>query len=155
MRERYAILANELAIPDALKFQSVVEPDVVTLRQTLVAISGAVVHGDRVAIQIASEFVAANVYFHYSGYIRAGMARRLKSVTLNDEQKLLIRTGLLSIFESGVYGPEYRELCGLLRRIGFGSYGPAFKNLLNLGGPQRRIYNELFDERFPKPKLTQ
>lgn len=56
----------------------------VKTRELLRFVSDALKKNDAGAIEICIEFVISSAYFHYSGYIRETMARRLKHCTLNN-----------------------------------------------------------------------
>lgn len=75
---------------------------------------------DAAAQELCVAFVVAPVYFSGSGYFRAAMARRLRNCELQPHQVEVLRTGLVSIFESGEFGSEARELVRLLVHVGPG-----------------------------------
>jgi hypothetical protein len=75
---------------------------------------------DPAAQEICVAFVVAPVYFSTSGYLRAAMARRLRNCELQPHQIEVLRKGLVSIFESGDFGSEAKDLLRLLVHIGPG-----------------------------------
>ena len=95
-------------------------------------------------MEVAIEFVLSDVFFHYSGYIRATMAKRLKSAGLSETAKERLRRGLLGLFSSDTFGPEHKEFARLLRSIGLGSMEKEYRKLLHGGGKQQMVAKELF-----------
>lgn len=70
---------------------------------------------DKAAIEVAVSFVVEQVYFHYSGYIKESMARRLKNCeALSQDQISRIISGVASLIQSGNVGPEFGQLKKLL-----------------------------------------
>ncbi|RCU51623.1 hypothetical protein DU002_03900 [Corallincola holothuriorum] len=142
--QRYEQLAKSLRVCQPISFDGVSKTSPsVSSKHALWAISHAVAKGDEAAIKIAKQFVLADVYFHYSGFIRATMARRLKSANLSLHDREELREGLYKLFYSGQFGPEYKEFCRLLRRIGLGHMKEKYKELGNMGGKQVKLLNYL------------
>ncbi|MBX3727230.1 MAG: hypothetical protein KF823_15075 [Xanthomonadales bacterium] len=114
------------------------------LKHALWDISLAVKGQDEAAIEVAMEFVLSRVFFHYSGYIRSTMARRLKGVSLSETTKERLRRGLFDIFSSDIFGPEHKEFARLLRSIGLGAMEAEYKMLLNGSPKQQAVGREVF-----------
>lgn len=146
VRQRYARLASSYKVADPLSLEYPYESDLIKLKYALWDISAAIKRRDDAAIEIAIEFVLSDVFFHYSGYIRAGMARRLKSAGLPETANERLRRGLLRLFSSGSFGPEHKDFARLLRGIGLGSMEAQYRKLLQGGGKQRVVATELFGQ---------
>ena len=82
---------------------------------------------DQACIWLAAEFVASGAYFSGSGYIKAGMARRLKGAVLDEQIKTLLRRGIAKQWATGAFRQEWREFSRLLQAVGVGSEAPAFQ----------------------------
>lgn len=85
---------------------------------------------DQACVWLCAEFVVSDCFFSGSGYLKAGMARRLKQVPLDEQTKDLLRKGILDLWKRAGYRREWREYCNLLRRIGFERYEKQFASLL-------------------------
>ncbi|MBO9491831.1 hypothetical protein J7384_15840 [Endozoicomonas sp. G2_1] len=90
---------------------------IIKVRYFLKAISECVVFDDPAAIDISVDFVVSPVYFHYSGYIRQTMARRLKSATLSSQQITKIIKGVQSLISSGKTGEEFEQINKLYLKV--------------------------------------
>lgn len=90
---------------------------IIQVKYLLKAISECVVLDDPAAIDISVGFVISPVYFHYSGYIRQTMARRLKSATLSKQQIKKIIKGVQSLISSGKTGEEFEQINKLYLRV--------------------------------------
>ena len=90
---------------------------IIKVKYFLKAISECVVFDDLAAIDISVDFVISPVYFHYSGYIRQTMARRLKSATLSKQQVAKIIKGVDSLISSGKTGDEFKQIHKLYLRV--------------------------------------
>lgn len=143
VRQRYESLANSYRIKEPLIFEYPWESELIKLKHALWDISGAIKKQDSAATEIAIEFVMSDVFFHYSGYIRATMARRLKSAGLSETSKERLRQGLFRLFLSNTFGPEHKEFARLLRNIGLGSMEEEYKKLLQGGGKQQMVAKEI------------
>lgn len=104
---------------------SVVHP-LVQARHALHQLSLGIKSNDQACIWLSAQFVASTSYFSGSGYLKAGMARRLKQSTLDEQTKDVIRKGALQSWSQGLYRQDWRELHGLLRHIGLGPYRSQF-----------------------------
>jgi hypothetical protein len=144
VRQRYARLANSYRVKESPLLEYPYESELIKLKHALWDISGAIKKQDSAAIQIAIEFVLSDVFFHYSGYIRATMARRLKSAGLSETSKERLRKGLFRLFSLDTFGPEHKEFARLLRNIGLGSMKEEYKELMQGGGKQQMVAREIF-----------
>lgn len=132
VRKRYISIANCLNVKETIKtdFEETnnrsAPNDLSKLKNLLWALSDGIKKNDNACIEIAIQFVIAPVYFHYSGFIRATMARRLKSVELTTGQLQKLRLGLYSLFKNHQYGSELREFINLLRKVGLGEQADIF-----------------------------
>jgi len=144
VRQRYELLSSSLKVKEPLLFEYPYESELIKLKHALWAISKGIKRQDGAAIEIAIDLVISDVFFHYSGYTRATMARRLKSIALSETSKDRLRSGLLRLFSSGTFGPEHKEFARLLRNIGLGSMEDEYKNLLHGGGKQQMVAKEIF-----------
>jgi len=90
---------------------------IIKVKYFLQAISECVVFDDIAAVDISVDFVISPVYFHYSGYIRQTMARRLKSATLSKQQVAKIIKGVQSLISSGKTGEEFEQIHKLYLRV--------------------------------------
>ena len=117
----YGKLADSLEVKIPLEFVCRENHPIFNIKNVLHEISNRLSIGDAAAIEMSKQFVIDDVYFHYSGFIRATMARRLKSVALSESDKQELRNGIYILFLNGTFGPEYKELSNLLRTIGLGS----------------------------------
>ena len=108
----YEIKDSYLDIASFEKYDGVIK-----VKYFLQAISECVVFDDLAAIDISVDFVISPVYFHYSGYIRQTMARRLKSATLSTLQVAKIIKGVDSLISSGKTGEEFEQIHKLYLRV--------------------------------------
>ena len=118
IKDRYkALRADDVDQPgiDFHKYGGMAE--IYTVKYLLREISERIKLGDSAAIAIAVSFVIAPVYFHYSGYIRATMARRLRSIELDSAQKQAIMTGYQALLASGKVSFEFKEIKRLYLRV--------------------------------------
>lgn len=77
---------------------------------------------DKAAIEVAVNFIGEQVYFHYSGYIKESMARRLKNCdALSQTQISRIISGVTNLISSGNVGSEFKQLKKLLDYFNNGS----------------------------------
>lgn len=151
VRQRYERLAKSYKVKDLLPLEYPYESELIKLKHALWEISGGIKKQDGAAIEIAIEFVLSDVFFHYSGYIRATMARRLKSAGLSETAKERLRRGLFRLFSSDTFGPEYKEFARLLRNIGLGSMGEEYRKLLHGGGKQQMVAKEILSSHLTTP----
>ncbi|MBT2787351.1 MULTISPECIES: hypothetical protein [unclassified Halomonas] len=92
--------------------------------------------GDKACVQLAIDYIRDNEMYSKTGYIRARMARALKSADLSDSQKKELALIFLHQLETGVLYQEYREYCRLFRKIGVEPYRREIKRY----GKARRQY---------------
>lgn len=144
VRQRYARLGSSYRVKEPLLLEYPYESELIKLKHALWDISGAIKMQDSAATEIAIEFVLSDVFFHYSGYIRATMARRLKSAGLSETSKERLRKGLFRLFSLDTFGPEHKEFARLLRYIGLGSMEEEYKELMQGGGKQQMVVKEIF-----------
>lgn len=144
VRLRYERLCSSYEVKEPLLLQYPYESELAKLKHALWDISSAVKGQDSAAIEVAMEFVFSRVFFHYSGYIRSTMARRLKGVTLPEAAKERLRRGLFNIFSSDIFGPEHKEFARLLRSIGLGAMEAEYKMLLGACPKQQAVGREVF-----------
>ncbi len=143
VRQRYERLAKSFKVKDPLLLEYPYESELIKLKHALWEISRGIKKQDGAAIEIAIEFVLSGVFFHYSGYIRATMARRLKSAGLSETAKERLRRGLFKLFSSDTFGPEHKEFARLLRNIELGSMKEEYRKLLLGGGKQQMVAREI------------
>jgi hypothetical protein len=151
VRQRYERLARSYRVKEPLSLEYPYESELIKLKHALWDISKAIKKQDSAAMEIATEFVLSDVFFHYSGYIRATMARRLKSATLSETSKERIRRGLFRLFLSDAFGPEHKEFARLLRNIGLGSMEEEYRKLLQGGGKQQMVAKEIYSSHLTMP----
>jgi hypothetical protein len=143
IRINYLRLASSYKVAKPLPFEHEGQ-DLSKLKQALGEISLGIKSQDPACLQLAVDFVTAPVYFHYSGYLRAGMARRLKQIPLPASHAQRLQSGLLKLFRTGKFGPEYLSFVALLRQIGLGDLEPDYKALSQAGGKQALVARALF-----------
>ena len=90
---------------------------IVKTKNFLQALSECITIDDNAAIDISVDFVISPVYFHYSGYIRQTMARRLKNVKLSKQQTLRIVDGVQALISSGKTGEEFEQIHKLYLKV--------------------------------------
>ena len=83
---------------------------IIQVKTLLQFISDRIKIEDSAAIAISVEFVVPPVYFHYSGYIRQTMARRLRSAELTGYQVNKIINGVEALISSGKTGEEFKQV---------------------------------------------
>ena len=115
---RYQLVNNNENWEYAISFESVKKyPELIRIKKALQMISLELKSNDPGAIDICVSLVSSQVYFHYSGYIRATMARRLKSCKLTNIQVLQLVKGLEMLFENNKVSYEFKELKALLIKV--------------------------------------
>ena len=90
---------------------------IVKVKQLLLFISDRIKLNDSAAISISVNFVISPVFFHYSGYIRQSMARRLKNADLSANQISQIIKGVESLIKLGKTGQEFKQIHMLYLRV--------------------------------------
>jgi hypothetical protein len=138
--ETYARLANSFHVhtPSDLAIR-VVHPFIQS-KHALYRLSDAVKSQDQAAIWLSAQFLASDVYFSGSGYLKSSIARRLKSAALDEQTRDIVRQGALSLWREGMYRQEWREYRALLRRVGLGPYRKQFASIVALCHPGTRRY---------------
>lgn len=144
IKERYERLARVLKVKAPLKIEYRYSSDLMNVKYVLLDISEGIKVNDAASIEIAADFIIAPVYFHYSGYIRTTMARRLKHPALSEAQRDRIVTGFLTIFESEKFGRECGEFVKLLNHIGLGKRKAEYEKKLCTGhGKKQQVAKAL------------
>ena len=137
LRERYLHLARVLNVENPMEIPFDLDlSQNEYLDRLLNAITIGAKRGDKACIELSVQFVAAQVYFFWSGYTRAKMARLLKSADLTEDQKETLREGIYEILDSMNFGQEVQELIKLIRKIGFGKWENKYLSLCD------RFYSE-------------
>lgn len=151
IRHKYQRLASTYRVETQLSLEHSCESELAKVKCALQDISRGIKTQDSAAIEVAIEFVLSDVFFHYSGHIRATMARRLKSAGLSEAANERLRRGLLKLFSSGTFGPEHKEFARLLRNIGLSSMEEEYKKLFHGGSKQQMVAKELFNDHSTMP----
>ena len=115
---RYLNFNNTAHGDSSISFEGVEKyPELIRIKKTLHMISDELKSKDPAAIDISVSFVASPVYFHYSGYIRATMARRLKHCSLNIQQKRTLINGIERLIENRQTSHEFKEIKALYMKV--------------------------------------
>lgn len=86
-------------------------------RATLYRIADGVRASDAACIELAVRYIELRYIGSYSGYVRARLARGLKTVTLSADQKERLNRVFISMVERGDYTDEFGSYLKLWRRI--------------------------------------
>ena len=86
-------------------------------RATLYRIAEGIRAGDSVCIELAVRYIELRYIGSYSGFIRARLARALKSATLTGEQTARLNRVFLAMVQNHDYTQEFKEFANLWRRI--------------------------------------
>lgn len=140
VRERYLDLAKKYKIEEPLEmfFDSDLSGRKYQLYYFDMIIDG-LKNGDPACVELSVQLVADQVYFFWSGYTRAKMARKLKNVELTVSQKNRLRKGIYDILVNEAFGQEIKEILRLIRRIGLGKHEKEYLKL-----PDRFYKREIF-----------
>ena len=90
--------------------------EIVRVKRALQLISEAIKENDPAAIELSIDFVLSPVYFHYSGYIRESMARRLRSCNLGEKQRKKLVSGIESLIKNSKKSYEFPEIKRLYKK---------------------------------------
>lgn len=71
---------------------------------------------DPAGVETAISFLEADPWFFRTGYIKARLARFLKTVELTQQQRQRLRNALIAIVQSR-HRTEFREMCRLARAL--------------------------------------
>jgi hypothetical protein len=86
-------------------------------RETLYRISDGVTSGDLACIELAVRFIELRYIGSYSGFIREKLARRLRSATINSEQRLRLHNHFRMLVLRGERTQEFRDYMKLWRTL--------------------------------------
>ncbi len=84
--------------------------EVIRVKSLLQFISERIKLNDSAAIAISVNFVVSPVYFHYSGYIRQTMARRLRKVELSEYQVNQVINGVEDLIRNDKTGRGFEQI---------------------------------------------
>ena len=114
----YLKINNEVSWQNTLSFDSIEGfTDIIRIKKALQMISFKLKEKDPGAVDICVSFVSSPVYFHYSGYIRATMARRLKSCKLSVKQKRVLTRGVEALIANKQTSHEFKEIKALYVKV--------------------------------------
>ncbi|NVJ61072.1 MAG: hypothetical protein HWE27_11825 [Gammaproteobacteria bacterium] len=115
---RYNKINNDCGKECAISFEFVAKlPEIIRIKKALQMISLELKSEDPGAIELSVSLVASPVYFHYSGYIRATMARRLKNCSLNARQKRELIKGIDAVLANKKLSYEFKEVKALYVKV--------------------------------------
>ena len=89
-------------------------------RATLYRVADGIRAGDPACIEIAIAYILLRHIGSYSGFIRAKLARRLKSAALTDGQKSRLTAHFSALAAAHDYSEEFRDYHKLAKRMGDG-----------------------------------
>lgn len=72
--------------------------------------------GETQAVEMAVRYLEADPWFFRSGYIKEELLKRLRRVTLTDDQRERLRAVILARINKGS-GREFRDYCGLAKHL--------------------------------------
>lgn len=118
IKTRYFEAIDKANAQASINFDAIEQyPELIKIKKTLQLISYALKSNDAGAIEVSVTFVTSPVYFHYSGYIRETMARRLKHCSMTIEQQKAIISGVESIIKNKQFSYEFKEISKLYNRV--------------------------------------
>lgn len=86
-------------------------------RGALYAIAAGVRAGDPACVELAVRFIELHFIGFYAGFLRALMARRLKHVTLSEQQRQRLSFHFFRLVQSEERCREFKDFVGLWRSI--------------------------------------